>query len=78
MIIDIIIMAIIVISAFFLGFFIGIILRPTTYDGVITMIETDRGLIYSLELASDPELLANQKEVKFKVRAPSYDELLSR
>ena len=78
MIFDIIIISVIVLSAFFMGFFIGRTFGASTCDGVITMTETDRGLIYSLELSQDPEFLMNQSEVKFKVVSPNYEKLLSR
>lgn len=65
-----------IVPAMILGILIGTRLRPQrNYDGVIKMIEKEGTLIYSLELAGDPELLVFQKEVRFKVIPPNYEEL---
>jgi hypothetical protein len=69
---------IIIIAAFFVGLAIGGLFKRSRYHGVLRLFETENGLIYSLELAEDPELLANHKEVIFKVDAPEYEKLLSR
>jgi hypothetical protein len=70
-----------VIGVFIVGFAAGFTFnwafRRVRYDGILKLEETERGLLYSLELAQDPELLANHKEVRFKVDAPSYEKLLS-
>lgn len=60
-----------------IGYSVGRGLKRANYDGVLKMYETEKGLLYSLELIQDPELLANQDEVVFKVAAPDYDKLLS-
>jgi len=39
------------------------------------MVESEDGLVYTLELGSDPELLVFQKEVRFKVVPPNYEDL---
>jgi hypothetical protein len=57
----------------FLGGFIGFKLKHSRYDGIITMKENDGKLIYSLMVANDPELLANQKEARFKIIPPTYE-----
>ena len=54
---------------------IGTHLRSRIYHGVIKMVESEDGLVYTLELGSDPELLVFQKEVRFKVVPPNYEDL---
>lgn len=61
-----------------IGFFAGFTFKRSKYDGVITMKENEGQLIYSLILADDPELLANQKDARFKIIAPSYEDYYSR
>lgn len=63
---------------FFFGYMVGRGFKRARYDGVMRMAETDKGLVYSLELMQDPELLILQDEVIFRVDAPSYEKLLSR
>ena len=64
---------------FGLGFIArGMMRKSSGYDGVITMTATEKGLLYSLELADDPAKLADQTEVIFRVNPPSDEKLLSR
>lgn len=60
------------------GVFIGARLNRGVYHGVMHVMETPEGLQYRLELAGDPELLAFQDSVTFKVLPPDYEQLLSR
>jgi hypothetical protein len=60
------------------GIFVGARLGRDAYNGVMIVEETQDGLRYRLELAGDPELLAFQDSVIFKVVGPDYEELLSR
>jgi hypothetical protein len=39
------------------------------------MVEREGTLVYTLELASDPELIVFQDEVRFKVIPPNYEEI---
>lgn len=63
---------------FISGFLIGVKMHRSKYHGVITMVDVDGRLIYSLELVDDPELLANQDEATFKIIPPSYEKTHSR
>ena len=63
---------------FLLGFIMGVKLHRSKYHGIITLTETDGKLLYSLELADDPELLANQDEAVFKIIPPEYVRVTSR
>lgn len=60
-----------------LGWAVNARLRPQRYNGVMRVIETPKGLTYSLELVGDPELLAFQDVVAFKVIPPNYQELIA-
>jgi hypothetical protein len=66
-----------VIFAGLLGLFVGFRLRDQTYHGVIKLVENNGKLVYSLELHFDPDLLVFQKDVRFKVIPPDYENLLS-
>lgn len=61
-----------IVISLFVGGFIGFTLKRSRFDGIITMKENDGSLVYSLIVAEDPELLANQKEARFKIIPPSY------
>lgn len=59
-----------------LGILIGFRLKSAQpYNGVIKMVENDGRIVYTLELAGDPELLVFQKDVRFKVIPPNYEDL---
>lgn len=60
------------------GIFVGSRLRYRSYNGVIIVNERPEGMTYRIELAGDPELLAFQDVVVFKVVPPDYENLLSR
>ena len=59
------------------GVFIGARLRQNVYHGVIVIQESDKGLIYRIELAGDPELLVFEDSVILKVVAPDYEKLIA-
>lgn len=62
--------------ALLIGIVIGYRLRSAQpYHGVIKMVEREGTLVYTLELASDPELIVFQDEVRFKVIPPNYEEI---
>jgi hypothetical protein len=67
---------IVVLPALLVGIVIGYRLRAAQpYHGVIKMVEREGTLVYTLELASDPELIVFQDEVRFKVIPPNYEEI---
>ena len=53
----------------FMGFCLAAILRRYSYSGVIVVSKEDDKTIYSLELEDDPENIALQKEIIFRVHA---------
>jgi hypothetical protein len=60
----------------FLGVVLGLSSRSynasdAQYAGAINMSHTPTGLLYSLDLAGDPEDIQHQDKVTFKVNAPS-------
>lgn len=58
----------VIVIALFVGGFVGFKLRHSRFDGIITMEENGQGgLVYSLIVSEDPELLANHKEARFKI-----------
>jgi hypothetical protein len=63
--------------AFGLGIFTGAKVGRTKYNGIIRITETEKGLVYSLELEEHPELLVNQEEARFKIVSPSYEKMVS-
>lgn len=61
---------------FWIGFFVGIfIVKLFLKDGVLVVKKEDGKIIYSLELADNPEKLQYKKSVRFKVVKPN-DELV--
>ena len=64
-----------VVAATILGLFVGFRLQSRTYNGVIKMVESEEGLVYTLELHGHPEDLVFQKDVRFKVIPPNYEDL---
>jgi len=58
--------------AFYLGVFAGVILhkllgRVKSYSGIINVTKTEEKTLFSLELNENPEMIAYQDEVIFKV-----------
>jgi hypothetical protein len=66
-----------ILAGMVLGVLIGSRLRkPVSYDGVMKIVEDKGGgIVYSLELADNPELLVFQEEVRFRVVPPNYEDL---
>jgi hypothetical protein len=50
------------------------IIRTAGYTGIILITEDDEKTIFTLELDGDPEELADQDEVIFKVKKVSFGE----
>lgn len=60
-----------------LGIFIGARLKRNTYHGVIVCTESDKGMVYQLQLAGDPEMIIFEDSIVLKVVAPDYEELIA-
>lgn len=63
--------------AFYAGIFAGFILfrwlgRKRSYSGIINVIRNPDKTLFSLELQEDPEMIAYQDEVVFKVVTKEY------
>jgi hypothetical protein len=61
-----------VLISFIIGFLSSMVLyrvtyKPTRYDGTLSVSEEDTSQIHQLEITTDPEQLADQDKVVFKV-----------